>query len=116
VEPQSSLPLALRARKLLGDRGRRRLADGLVRVCRSAQKTTPGFTAAVRQNAREVLAAQTVLTGIDRRLRCTAPVRAKGVAMLQALLMDGSSPLYQDGESGGLASQLHAAAAALEPQ
>jgi hypothetical protein len=116
VEPQSSLLLALRARKLIGDRSRKRVADGLGRAHRSALRTTPGFTAAVQPNARELLTVQAVLAAIDRRLRSTAPVSAAGVAILQALLTDGASALYQECEPGALASQLRAAAAALDPR
>jgi hypothetical protein len=114
VDPQTSNLLALRARKLTGRRSRKRVADGLVRVYRRAQNTTPGFTAAVRPNVGELLAAQTVLAAIDRRLRSSAPVKFEGVAMLHALLTDAASPLYQSSEPGALASRLRAAAAALE--
>ena len=76
---------------------------------------TPGFTAAVRPNARELLPAQPTVAAIGQRLRSSAPVGAAGVAILKALLTDGASPLYQDGEPGELVSRLQEAAAALEP-
>jgi hypothetical protein len=116
VEPQSSLLLALRARKLISDRSRRRVARGLVRAYRNAQQATPCFTAAVRPNARELLPAQGLLAAIDRRLRSPAPIRAEGIAIIEVLLTDGASPLYQDVESGTLMRQLQAATAALEPR
>jgi hypothetical protein len=74
------------------------------------------LTAAVQPNVRELLAAQTVLAAIDSRLRSARPVRAAGVAMLQGMLTDAASPLFQPGEPGALASQLRAAAAALDPR
>jgi len=62
-----------------------------------------------------VLAARGVLATLDRRLRAPEPVTPRGVTLLQALLTDGTSPLYRPSEPGGLGSQLRAAAAALEP-
>ena len=115
IDPQTSTLLSMRGRTLTHRRSRKRVADGLARAHRSAQQTTPGFTAAVQPNVPQLLAAQPVLAAIDRRLRSPTPVRAKGIAMLQALLTDGASPLYQPAEPGALASRLRAAAAALDP-
>jgi hypothetical protein len=117
VEPHSSLLLELRAGKLTSARGRRRLADGLERTYRRAQTaSSPRFTATVPPNVPELLDAQPVLITIERRLRSSAPVGARGVAMIHTLLTNGASPLYQVGHPGELASDLRAAAAALEPR
>ena len=91
------------------------LAEGLARAIRDAHATTPGFSAAVRPQRQEVLAARAVLGTLERRLRAPEPVTARGVALLQALLTEGTSPLYRPDEPGALGSQLRAAAAALEP-
>lgn len=115
TSPQASPGIGLRARRITGRRSRKRLADGLVRALSSAQDSTPGFSAAVRPHRREVLAARIVLAALDRRLRAPEPVTAHGVAMLQMLLTEGSSPLYRPSEPGALGSRLRAAAAALEP-
>ncbi|MBV8948788.1 MAG: hypothetical protein JO286_04375 [Solirubrobacterales bacterium] len=56
-----------------------------------------------------------MLATLDRRLRAPEPVSAHGVALLESLLTDGTSPLYRPTEPGALGSQLRAAAAALEP-
>ncbi len=111
----ASAVLALRAQRITGRHSRIRLADGLARAIRDAQGTTPGFSAAVRPHRPEVLAARTVLAALDRRLRAPEPVTARGIALLRALLTDGTSPLYRPGEPGALGSQLRAAASALEP-
>ena len=116
TSPRTSAILALRAQRLASRRSRRRLADGLARALRSARDTTPGFSAAVRPRTREVLAAGTVLAALDHRLRAPEPVAARGMAMLQGLLTDAASPLYQPGNLGALGSRLRAAAAALEPR
>ena len=114
TSPRSSALLAVRAQRITSRRGRVRVADGLARAIRDA-RATAGFSAAVRPDRREVLAARTVLATLDRRLRAPEPVTARGVALLLVLLTDGESPLYQRGERGALGSRLRAAAAALEP-
>ena len=116
LDAQSSAVLALRARKLTGHRGRQRVADGLAGAICRAQDTTPGLTAAVRPDARELLDARTVLTALQRRLRGCDAVTAQGVALVQTLLTDAASPLYRPSGPGELASRLRAAAAALELQ
>jgi hypothetical protein len=115
ADPQTSAVLALRARKLTGPRGRKRVADGLAGALRRATDTTPGITAAIRPDARELLDARAVLTALERRLRGSEAVTAQGVAMLGGLLTDAGSPLYRPTGRGELASRLRAAAAALEP-
>jgi hypothetical protein len=112
----TSAILAVRAETLTSQGSRRRLADGLARALRSARDTTPALSAAVRPRAREVLATRTVLAVLDHRLRAPEPVAARGMAMLQGLLTDAASQLYQPGNPGALGSRLRAAAAALEPR
>ena len=115
VNPGATALLAIRSRRLTSRRFRRRVAGGLTRVVRDAEAITRGFTAAVRPDRREVLAARTLLATLDRRLRTDEPVSPQGVALLVSLLTDGNSPLYQPAEPGALGSRLRAAAAALDP-
>lgn len=115
TDPGTSALLALRAQRISGRRCRVRVADGLARVMRDAQARSAGFSAAVRPDRREVLAARTVLAALDRRLRAPEPVTPRGVALLEELLTDGASQLYRPTEPGALGSGLRAAAAALEP-
>ena len=115
VSPRGSELLAIRSERLTGKRYRVRMAAGLARVVRDADATTRGFSAAVRPDRREVIAARTVIATLDRRLRAAEPVSAQGVALLESLLTDGTSPLYRPTEPGALGSRLRAAAAALEP-
>jgi hypothetical protein len=91
------------------------VAAGLARAVRDAEATSRGFSAAIRPDRREVIAARIVLHTLDRRLRAAEPVSAQGIAMLESLLTDGASPLYRPAEPGALGSWLRAAAAALEP-
>ena len=115
ASPSASALLAIRCRRLTGRRYRARVAEGLARRVRDAEATRRGFSAAIRPDRREVVAARTVLATLDRRLRAPEPVSAQGVAMLESLLTDGVSSLYLPTEPGELGSRLRAAAAALEP-
>jgi hypothetical protein len=115
ISLQSSEALALRGRRITGRRRRVSVARGLARVVRTANDTSPGFTAAVPVNREEVLRARAVIEVIERRLCTPEPVMARGVAMLNELLTEATSPLYRPVEPGELGSQLRAAAAALEP-
>jgi hypothetical protein len=115
VSPTAGALLAIRGRRLTGRRHRARVAAGLGRAVRDAEATTRGFSAAIRADRREVIAARTVLATLDRRLRAPDPVSAQGIAMLESLLTDGAGPLYRPTEPGALGSRLRAAAAALEP-
>ena len=115
VNPSVSALLAIRGERLSSRRYRARMAAGLGRAIRDADPTRTGFSAAVRPDRREVIAARTVLGALDRRLRSPEPVSPQGVALLASLLTDGTSPLYRPGEPGALGSRLRAAAAALEP-
>lgn len=114
ADPGASALLAIRGERLRSQGHRLCVAAGLARAVRDAEATTRGFSAAVRPDQREVVAAQSVLATLDRRLRAPEPVTAQGVALLESLLTDGTSPLYHPAEPGALGSQLRAAAAALE--
>jgi hypothetical protein len=113
ADPSAKDELALRARNLTTARSRKRLADALAGVLRSAGKERPGFTAAVRPRAEDVLETVAAIASIERRLRASGPVAARGVAQIRLLLIDGDGPLYQPGDPGALTECLRAAAAAL---
>ncbi len=115
VDPETNAALAVRARRLTGPRGRKLVVDGLAGALSRASDGTPGFTAAVRPQARELRESSAVLSALEARLRASEPVTARGVALLRVLLTDAASPLYQPSAPGELASRLRAAAAALEP-
>ena len=114
-DPESDAALEARARRITTRRSRRRLADGLARVLRTVEPARPGFTAAARPDAAEVLAARTVLASVEHRLRCNDQIAPPGAAMLGLLLTDCAGPLYNPTGPGELGSRLRAAAAALEP-
>jgi hypothetical protein len=113
--PAGTAALAARANRITGRRSRRQIADGLARARRSARDRAPGWSAAIQPHKEEILAARVVLNALDRRLRASEPVSARGMAMLRTLLTDGGSALYAPMARGALGSELRAVAAALEP-
>ena len=115
ADPLASEALMRRARRLGSRRNRVRLAGGLANARRAAESESWGLTAAVAPNRREVLAARTVLVGLEERLRDTGPLRAGGVALLAGMVTEGAGPLYQPCPAGDLRRQLEAIAAALYP-
>jgi hypothetical protein len=115
VSPAASALLATRAQRLTSRRFRKRVAAGLTRALCDAETGTGGFSAAIRPHRHEVLAARAVIATLERRLRDAEPVSVQGVALLEVLLTDGTSPLYRPTEPGALGSRLRAAAAALTP-
>lgn len=115
ASPAGSALLAIRAQRLTSRRFREHVAAGLTRAVRDAEAGTPGCSAAVQPHRGELFAERHVVATLDRRLRGAEPVSARGVALLELLLSDGTGPLYRPTEPGALASLLRAAAAALEP-
>jgi hypothetical protein len=114
-DPASDPALEARARRITSRRSRRQLAGGLARVVHSVEPARPAFTAAARPDAAEVLAARTVISSLERRLRGADQIAPAGAAMLGLLLIDCTGPLYHPTGAGELGSRLRAAAAALEP-
>ncbi len=115
ARPGAGTLLAAHWQRITSRHGRARVADGMARAVRDAL-STPGFSAAVPLDRREVLAARTVLAVLDPRLRAPEPATAQGVALLRELLIDGAGPLYRRSEPGALGSRRRAAAAALGPR
>jgi hypothetical protein len=87
-----------------------RLAEILATVRRPAR----GFSAAVEPHRGEVATAEPLLMQVRELLRSSAPVYARGVAMLGGILGDGGSPLYRPIGRAELSRQLELIIAALE--
>lgn len=113
ADPATSQELAGRASKLVSRRHRRVLAAGLRRVLRTACEPTRGLSVAVPPQRREVLDAQSVLGEIAELLEGEDEVSARGVALIDRLLTDGTSPIYAPFPRGTLAADLRHARAAL---
>lgn len=111
--PDSSLMLALRARKLTGRRDRRALAAGIQRVLHEAARPAnlyalPFDWPRIRLLTDELAALRDVLA--DGGL-----VDPRGVAMVQLLLTDGGGPLHRPGGPVRLRDAIDDAVYALRP-
>lgn len=103
ADPASSRQLAARAVMLGSRRRRRALAEGLERLVAIAQgrprRWSPvGSREAVLANSSDIHALAALLYG-------AGPLYVRGVALLQALLSDGSGPAYR-GDGRALAVAL----------
>jgi hypothetical protein len=99
---------AARALQLTSDGHRRGLARSLERLVEHAEPPPGGpFRGSVVQPCREqVREALPLILMIAARLRSGAPVDARGVARLCALLSDGAGPCYSRSDPGALTGAL----------
>ena len=109
-DPAGSPQLAARALALTSPRSRAALADGLERWLSAAHgATTRGRVLPPRDLA---AAGESELRAIVTKLRGSAPLYAHGVALLGALVRDGTGPAYV-GERDALVALLGEAQAAI---
>jgi hypothetical protein len=110
ADPRRSPQLAARAALLTSRRTRETLAEGLERLVDTAQGPHRRWWA-LGQHER-VLANAGELHALARVLHGAQPVRPRGVAMLNRLLVDGTGPAYQ-GDQATFARRLSEARDAL---
>jgi hypothetical protein len=85
------------ARRLTKERAREKLARGLERAIRDAERPRGRLTSAIPVRRVAVLGARVQLQALAARLRAPEPVYSQGVAAVRALLVNAESPLYQPG-------------------
>jgi hypothetical protein len=112
--PAPSLRVAWRAAELVVPRRRFDLAQTLRRVVAEADarhlpNAAPINRAAVRVAAQPLLDLASWLDDLER------PVTARGVLLLELLVADSMSPLFEHEPAGALLERLAEAGAALEP-
>jgi hypothetical protein len=95
ASPDSSVPLSIRARRLMRPKNRRCIARGLRRVASSAsasphpgQRQVPLARAEIRECSRLMEELAGLLDGGQ-------PVDPRGIARAELLLSEGNSPLYK---------------------
>jgi hypothetical protein len=110
ASPDSSTALSLRARKLISQATRRQLARALHTTVREAARPALPICRC------RVIDAQPVLEELADHLMTPGPVDSRGVAQVQLLLSDGSSPLYPGAQTDDLEQALQAAINALTPR
>ena len=111
ADPSSSPVLAARAAQLVTRSSRRRLATGLERLALTAEASHGLFRAMPRRQSMTVNRAE--LMRLADTLRRGGLLYARGVAILELVLIDGTGPAYTDARGEGLARQLQLARASL---
>jgi hypothetical protein len=112
LSPDSSPALSLRAHALISMTRRRELAGELRRLLGNAERPRHPFGSTV-QVPHNVLLAREAIEELAQTLDCREPVDARGVAQVELLLRDGTSPLYRTTTAAVLRETLDRAAEAL---
>jgi hypothetical protein len=113
TDPSSSPELARRAEQLTSLRSRRRLAAGLNRALRAAEKPQSRLTAAVPVQSRDVLQLRAGIEQLAHELVAPGELQVRGILLVQSLLTDGNSPLFAPSANGQLDRAVRHARAAL---
>jgi hypothetical protein len=111
ADPCSKPTLAQRARELCQPKLRRKLAENIERVVEDAN--LPSYWLIAPLNRRGITECRPLLLGLAEDLRSTGPVYARGVALVQLLLMDGRSPIYAPSDPRQLEEEVRRARVAL---
>jgi hypothetical protein len=110
ADPSSCPLLAARAAQLVRPANRYRLAEALERLALTADSRGL-FHTVPRRQAVDVNRAR--LMDLAAQLRKAGLLYARGIAILELVLIDGTGPAYTDARGEGLARQLTLAVASL---
>ena len=112
--PESTVPLALHAQRLVGGPSRCMLVGAIDRLLgrASGERRVAG---AVPVRADRVRACSGELRQVRDLLASSGPVAASGVAKMRLLVSDASSPLYRRGCPEELSARLREVREALDP-
>jgi hypothetical protein len=111
ADPAGSPQMAARAAQLTSPRTRAQLAEGLERLLDAAQAPQRRWWALSRRGV--VLANAAAIGDLSALLRAETPLYARGVAIVNQLMTDGTGPLH-GGRGEELARRLHEARAAMD--
>jgi hypothetical protein len=110
ADSASDPALAVRAAQLTAQRHRRQLAAAVERIVREAEAAShPSFSVVVGTARDQVAEARSSLLFLAYLLRHEERVGPRGVAILEQLLTDGSSPVYVRSFRGALALRVQTA-------
>ena len=115
LPPETRWLRAVRASQLTTPHERAKVAAGLARVLMHASSLAPTPPGVVPVARGRVNAASEPITDLIDALRCSAPIPARGVAMVEGLLTDACGPLYTTGSGEHLMVALAEAARYLAP-
>ena len=111
ADPSSSPLLAARAAQLVSPTARRRLAAALERLVLAGDRPAAQWGAVPRRQAMDTNRQR--LLDLAATLRRGGLLYARGIAILELVLIDGTGPAYSDARGEGLARQLELAGASL---
>lgn len=114
TSPESGRLIALRARSLVLPARRERLASDWDRLVRIARER-PATAAHVPLCRDRIVGVEADIRELQRALRASAPVPARGVAIASTLLSDGAGPLYNRHSRVDLRAAVQAAIQHLDP-
>lgn len=106
---------AVRAGTLTTPATRRRLAAGWEDVLRTATRSRRGRDSRMPVRSSRVLAAEGEIRRMISLLHAAHPVPARGVAIAELLLADGTGPLYNAASPSDLAATVREAVHHLDP-
>jgi hypothetical protein len=112
-DPAASPALSRRARQLTSRRSRAGLAASLRNLLEAAERGPRGFTAVVPIQRHEILRERQLLLQLAADLESEDELSLRGIALVERLLIDGTSPVYVGGPDGALHGALVHAHAAL---
>jgi hypothetical protein len=95
-----------RAQQLTSQARRRRLAAGLLRLTREAERQAVRRGSAVPLNRAAIRHCRGLLREVAAELVDEGPVTPRGILRLQGLLRDGSSPIYSRAPQDALELEL----------
>jgi hypothetical protein len=104
ADPACSPRLAARAAMLTASSTRTELADGLDLIVASAQR--PPSRMRMLPLHSSVLANASLLRELAMTLRGPSPLYARGIAMINRLLTDGTGPIYSSSDGTALEREL----------
>jgi uncharacterized protein with von Willebrand factor type A (vWA) domain len=113
ADPGASPELARRARQLTSRRTRTGLAASIRHLLDAAEARPRGFTSAVPIQRHEILSERQLLLQLAAALESPDELEARGLALVDRLLISGDSPVYVDRGDGALHGALVHAHAAL---
>jgi hypothetical protein len=114
VSPESGRLIAVRARALVVPARRQRLASDWDRLLTIARER-PARATRVPLRRDRIVAAEADIRELQRSLRASAPVPARGVAIASSLLADGAGPLYNRDSCADLRAAVQEAIRQLDP-
>ena len=114
VAPESGRLIGLRARALVVPARRQRLASDWDRLVKMARERPPA-RARVPLRRDRIVAAEADIRDLQRSLRASAPVPARGVAIASTLLADGAGPVYNRSSRVDLKAAVQEAIKHLDP-